>query len=267
MKIVALLTVRNEERYVARCIRHLHEQGIEICLIDNESTDRTMAIVSELRHLGVYRVETQPYPGFFSLSDQCRLQERLARDIDADWFIHHDADEIRESDHGPSQTLRDAIAEIDAQGFTAINFDEFVFVPSSEAEECREEDFTAALSHYYFFQPAPNHRVNAWKKLPNVAVDLTSTGGHGVLFEGRTLADRCLVLRHYPALSAAHAQQKYGSSRVYDPEEMASRGWHVGRESWKTKRFRYPDPVALKRHVEGARFETSEPKSKHLFFE
>ena len=84
-----------------------------------------MDIVADLRHLGIVRIETQPYKGHFSLLDQCRFQEGLAREIEADWFIHHDADEIRESDLGGAQTLRQAISEIDAGGFTAINFDEF----------------------------------------------------------------------------------------------------------------------------------------------
>ncbi len=41
MRVVALLGIRNEERYLERCIRHLVGQGVEVCVIDNDSIDRT----------------------------------------------------------------------------------------------------------------------------------------------------------------------------------------------------------------------------------
>ena len=47
MKVVALLAVRNEEYYMEKCLTYLYEQGIETCLIDNESTDRTLEIAQD----------------------------------------------------------------------------------------------------------------------------------------------------------------------------------------------------------------------------
>lgn len=44
------------------------------------------------------------YEGKFELTKICKNEERLASEIDADWFIHHDADEIRQAP-APYQTL------------------------------------------------------------------------------------------------------------------------------------------------------------------
>ena len=97
LRIVALLTVRNEALYLARCLEHLYQQGVESCVIDNESTDDTLAIAQSFLDRGVFRIESQAYNGFFDLTALLKMKERLSQEIDADWFIHHDADEIREA--------------------------------------------------------------------------------------------------------------------------------------------------------------------------
>jgi hypothetical protein len=42
MRVVAILAAYNEERFIAGCLEHLIEQGVDAYLIDNESTDRTV---------------------------------------------------------------------------------------------------------------------------------------------------------------------------------------------------------------------------------
>jgi glycosyltransferase involved in cell wall biosynthesis len=65
MRIVALLTVRNEGLYMEKCLEHLSSQGIETCVVDNESTDDSVAITKTFLGRGVFRIERQPYGGFF----------------------------------------------------------------------------------------------------------------------------------------------------------------------------------------------------------
>ena len=45
MRIVAILAAYNEEKILARVIRWLADQGVETYLIDNESTDGTLAVL------------------------------------------------------------------------------------------------------------------------------------------------------------------------------------------------------------------------------
>src|SRR5690348_16787952 len=97
MRIVALLTVRNEELYLARCLEHLIANGVDVCVIDNGSTDATPRIAAQFLGRGVIRIDTIPFTGAFAILPILQNEERLAAEIDADWFMHHDADEIRES--------------------------------------------------------------------------------------------------------------------------------------------------------------------------
>jgi glycosyltransferase involved in cell wall biosynthesis len=86
MNVVALLAVRNEERYLSRCLEHHYQQEITTCLIDNGSTDRTLEIARSFLDRGVIRIEHLPFSGVFELETQLRCKERLAAEIGADWF-------------------------------------------------------------------------------------------------------------------------------------------------------------------------------------
>src|SRR5215468_9856188 len=144
MRIVALLAVRNEERYLKRCLEHYRQQGIETCLIDNGSTDRTLQIAEGFLNRGVIRIEHLPFSGVFELETQLRCKERLAAEIAADWFIHCDADEIREAPRH-YKTLREGIEVVDRQGYNAIDFDEFVFLPTADDESFEGRDYVEAM--------------------------------------------------------------------------------------------------------------------------
>src|SRR5215471_12788358 len=176
MRVVALLTVRNEELYLARCLEHLIANGVDVCVIDNGSTDSTRWIAEQHLGRGVIRLETIPYEGAFALYPILKNEERLADDIEADWFIHHDADEIRESPFR-GMTLAKAVEAVDAEGYNAINFDEFVFVPRSEREHFEGRDYVREMLWYYYFCPkGQRHRLNAWRRT-DVPVDLCGSGG------------------------------------------------------------------------------------------
>ncbi len=58
LNIVALLTVRNEELYLERCLQHLADEGINTCVIDNESTDLSLEIARAFIGRGVVAVKT-----------------------------------------------------------------------------------------------------------------------------------------------------------------------------------------------------------------
>ncbi|MBL8583994.1 MAG: glycosyltransferase family 2 protein [Rhizobiaceae bacterium] len=267
MRIVALLTVRNEELYLERCVRELRRQGVEVCVIDNDSSDATREIAHGLLGNGVFRVERQQYEGFFELEKQCRFQEHLSSEIAADWFLHTDADEVRQSDQWHRETLADAVAAIDAEGYNAVNFNEFVFVPTVPGEDFSGLDYVRDMRRYYHFMPRPLHRVNLWKKAATSTPDLAGSGGHRVEFPGRNVSPRSLTMRHYIALSEGHAYRKYRDGRRYSPAEISGRGWHVEREKWRNFTFRFPSDSETKIVDNTAPLDTSDPKSRHLFWE
>jgi glycosyltransferase involved in cell wall biosynthesis len=261
MKVVALLTVRNEERYLARCLEHLYSQRIETCLIDNGSTDNTLEIAQSFLGRGVIRIEHFPFNGCFELDKILLNEERLAAEIDADWFIHHDADEIREAP-SPYKTLKEGIEDADRQGYNAINFDEFVFLPTSEDESFEGKDYVKEMRYYYFFEPHPLRRVNAWKKTANI--DLHSSGGHRVKFETPKIFTVSFILRHYIVLSKSHAIEKY-SSRIHSKADL-QKGWMLERAAFALDWLKFPAKARLKRlNDSGNNWDKSEPWVKHEF--
>lgn len=263
MRVVALLSVRNEELYISRVIEHLITQGIEICVIDNESTDATFGIAQKYLGRGVFRIDTQPFEGYFNLVAQLSLKEKLSREIDADWFIHHDADEIREAP-APFKSLYEGILKVDQEGYNAINFDEFVFLPTADDESFEGTDYVAKMQYYYFFEPAKFHRINAWKKT-NLAFDLVSSGGHRVNFVDRKIYPENFILRHYLALSRTHAIAKYGSERIYSSEEIETRGWHRARANANIEAIRFPSSDELHKVGDG-RWNKGFPRKQHPIF-
>ncbi len=261
MRIVALLALRNEALYLGACLGHLAAQGIETCVIDNGSSDESRAIAESYRDRGVFEIIEYPYEGFFDLAGQLELKERLAATIEADWFIHHDADELREAPP-PWRTLAEGIQAMDRAGWNAINFDEFVFIPTQEFASYDAADFVSAMHYYYFFQPRPHHRVNAWKKCA-VPVNLVSSGGHRVSFPDRRIAPESFILRHYLFLSLDHCIRKY-TQRVYSQREINEFGWHRARARLTPANVRLPAVAEMKR-VEPGRWDKSEPQHSHRF--
>lgn len=262
-RIIAILAVRNEELFMKRCLTHLFQQGIESYIIDNESTDNTVSIAEDYLHRGVIGIETYPYSGFYEWASLLSIKEKIANTLDADWFIHHDADEIR---YAPSDftTLYDGIMHADSNGYTAVNFDEFVFLPTSCHESYEGKDYVKEMIYYYFFEPKKLSRVNAWKNMGQ-KIDLVSSGGHVVNFLNRKIYPRNFIMRHYLALSHAHACKKYGNKLQYKSSEL-KRGWHLWRSQFNTNRVTFPNPKTLQRVDNNIDLNTIDPWKYHPLF-
>jgi glycosyltransferase involved in cell wall biosynthesis len=257
MRVIAMLQVYNEHRFIGGCIEHLRSQGIDTYLIDNESTDGTLAIAERYEGRGVIGIETLPRTEQgFELRVQCARQAELASTLDADWLLHLDADEIRVSPKR-GQTLVEAIEEIDAAGYNALNFIEFTFVPTVEAPNHDHPDFQRTMRSYYPFMPRFPHNVNAWKRQDG-PVELRT---HRVRFEGERLAPESLYFRHYMYLSVDHAIEKY--SRRYSSEEVAA-GMHKWQSRLRAEDFQLPSESELRRFTADYELDPSDPLTTHL---
>src|SRR5439155_27045916 len=114
-------------------VRDLIDQGIHVYFLDDGSTDGTVDAVE--RHLGrgVLGIErlggpVKDEPAGFDWERILLKKTQLARELDATWFIHHDADEFRESPWS-HLSLFEAIRRVDALGFNAIDFAGLDFWP------------------------------------------------------------------------------------------------------------------------------------------
>ena len=231
LTIIAIISAYNEGDIIARVIRHLVENDISVYLIDNWSTDDTVAQASQWLGKRLICIERFP-PGDpsprravepFAWSDLLRRKEQLAAELKADWFIHHDADEIREAPWLDC-SLKDAIRWVDSLGYNCIDFRVLNFPPANDGflqGMNPAEYFTCYQGGGWFdlFQR------KCWKN--GFGPVSLSFGGHDVQFEGRRIFPVRFLLRHYPIRSQTHGVKKVFTERK--PRFLASeraRGWH-----------------------------------------
>jgi glycosyltransferase involved in cell wall biosynthesis len=235
MRIVAILAVRNERHYIGNSLKHLVESDIEFAVIDNDSDDGTSEIVQQPEFAShLVSCQSLPFGGAFDLRQSLLAKDALANSINCDWIIHLDADEIMHS-YRPGETLKSAIERLDAQGWDAINFDEFVFLPV-ETDYAPDIDGWQPLRYYYFFEPQSPRLVRARKK--NLPVTNVDTGGHRLTGGAFKLAPETFALRHYIFRSQQHAFEKY-ASRIFSGGDIARR-WHRNRVRQPVEKFIFP---------------------------
>src|SRR5262249_42534939 len=174
VRVVAILAAYNEADVIGQVVADLIAQGVDVYLLDDGSTDGTVAAVEPLVGRGVLRIEPLTSaratpPESFDWERILRRKTDVAREIDADWFIHHDADEFRESPWR-GVALRDAIQRVDAAGYNAIDFASLDFWPTHDRFRAGD-DVRAAFTHYSERAPHDRVQVRAWKNT-GASVDL-----------------------------------------------------------------------------------------------
>jgi glycosyltransferase involved in cell wall biosynthesis len=260
-RVVALLATFNEERFITGCLEHLIGQGVEVYLIDNCSTDRTVEIAERYLGRGLIDIETFPRTeGVYKWRSILERKEQLATTLEADWFMHADADEVRLPPRS-TRTLVQTFAEVEAQGYSAVNFLEFTFVPTREAPDHDHPHFWQTMRWYYPFLRWFPHRLNAWKRQPE-RVDLASSGGHRVQFPRLRMYPESFKMRHYLFLSVPHAIRKY-VGKSYDPAEVQN-GWHGWRARLMAERIELPSQKELRFYTTDDELDPSSPRTRHV---
>lgn len=227
-KVVALIAVYNEEDIIASVTRKLAEQGIDVYIIDNWSTDSTGKILKDLHEQGIILgFEQYPAEGpseMFDLKGILTRKEELARELQANWVVHFDADEVRVSPW-KERSYKEAVFLVDQMGFNAIDHTIIDFVPVDNGFT-PDLDFESYFS-YFNFGKRTVPRINTWKR-QEVSVDLSSRGGHEVQFEERRVFPFNFLIKHYPVRSQAHGERKFFHERQpRSGEEKRKLNWHI----------------------------------------
>jgi glycosyltransferase involved in cell wall biosynthesis len=228
-RVLAIVCAYNEADVIEHTLHYLTSQGIRVVLIDNWSTDETAVKARQFLDKGLLRIEKFPVSdssATMNWHDMLRRVEEVGAEADADWIIHHDADEIREAPW-KEFSLKEALYQVDREGYNCINHTCVVFHPTSDskAEGGRVPD----AFRYFEFGKRPGHFVQrkAWKKQP-ARVNLADSGGHDVTFPNRRVYPLRFLLKHYPIRSQQHGVRKVLEERIrrWDPHERQERGWH-----------------------------------------
>jgi len=157
------------------------------------------------------------------------------------------------------QTLAEAIAEVDAAGFNAINFLEFTFVPTRESPNHDHPDFHKTMLWYYPYVRFFPHRLNAWKRQDG-PLGLRDRGGHRVDFPGLKMAPQSLYMRHYMFLSPEYALEKY----TIHFAGWGGAGWRGG---LRPEHIQLPSEQELRRYAGDHLLDPTNPRKLHLIEE
>jgi hypothetical protein len=231
LNVIAIVAAHNEADIIHQTVGDLIQQGIGVYLLDHGSSDGTAAAVSSFLGHGLLAVETissTTSPSgvdAFRLSTLLARKEELTRELKADWYINHDADEFRESPWA-HLNFREGIELVDRLGYNAIDFALLNFWPTNDAFR-PEDDIRESFHYYEAGAPWDRLQIRCWKRT-DAAVDLVSSAGHEASFAGRRVFPIRFLLRHYPIRGQAHGTRKVFKERVprFDDVERA-KGWHV----------------------------------------
>lgn len=221
LKVCAILATYNEEDIIGQVCKYLLDQGIYVHIVDNWSNDRTLEIVKSLEEGG------EKDKRELLLFDMLNRKIEYSLVNDFDWYIHYDADEIREGSF-QSYNLLENIKFVDSLGFNAIDHSLVDFRPTSNSFNYNED--LKKFFKYFEFGRRPGHfaQIKAWKKISKVKYDLSTAGGHVIYFEGQRLFPYKFLLRHYPLRSLEHMRKKIFQDRLPRFETgKKEHGWHT----------------------------------------
>ncbi len=259
VRTIVILAAYNEERFIGACLEHYISHGVYAYLIDNESTDRTVELAKQYLGRGLVGIETLARTGgVHRWPTILQRKEELAATLEGDWFMHADPDEIRLP---PSSdlTLAEALAEVDAQGYNAVHFQEFTFVPTREEPEHDHSDYMRTMKRYYPFARYFPYRVNAWKRQPG-PVSL-SHGGHRIHFPNLCVYPEPFKMKHYQFVSLEQARITYLQKKKYPVKHINAGNW---RHWMVEERMRLPSESELNLFTSDDELSLARPRISHF---
>lgn len=226
MKILAIIHTYNEEDVIEKTLEYLITQGVDIYVLDNWSTDNTYEKIKNVQEKYNERItisrfpENKPEENSYNWTSQLHKTEEISKELDYDWYIHYDADEIRVAPY-KGITLSEFITFVDSMGYNAINTTVLDF------RMTEENDDIFAQNSYFEIGRKPTHfmQIKTWKKCNDI--ELASTGGHLARFENQKVYPLKIINKHYPLRNMKQAQKKIYKDRLPRFEkEKKEKGWH-----------------------------------------
>ena len=265
---LAILAVKNEKRQISYVLSSLINEGLDVVLLDDGSTDGTRELAEHFLGKGLLEIRTRPDQGVYDWTSVLKWKKKVGSEFPHKWLVHVDADEwLQHPEQG--KTLSDLINEADAAGANAIDFEEFTFIPKRELSG--EEDPRKTFTSYYWHKPIGFGYLRAWKK--RAGISNIKSGGHGLhgpflwARGGIKRYSKKGLLRHYPILGVEHLKEKYGK-RVFAQRDL-DRGWHSDRlnlSDWSLSVFENEHIFKLAKTTDKD-FIRSNPINKHFWYE
>jgi len=225
-KVLAIIHTYNESDVIDMLLQYLLDQGLDVYVVDNWSTDGTYEKIQCYSESVPKRVFLERFPEggrteYYEWYHQLQRTEEISRKLSYQWYIHYDADEMRVSPW-INVSLRDAIYYIDSLGYNLIENTVIDFkLTDDKAENLFMKD------GYYDFGHKETHflQTKTWKK--SDSLQLKESGGHVAVVPEPKIFPLKILNRHYPLRSMEQAERKiFRDRKPRFEKEKRSRGWH-----------------------------------------
>lgn len=224
-KVLAIIHCYNENDIIENTIEYLLEQDVDVYILDNWSNDGTYESAFEMKTRYPDRIYLKRFPEsgkseYYEWYNQLAETERISKELNYNWYIHYDADEMR---IGPwsELNLRQTIYKIDSCGYNEVENTVIDFKLTGEENDIFMKDTYFDFGH----RVAHFEQAKSWKKCEDL--DLKSSGGHEARIENPKVFPLKILNRHYPMRSVEQAKRKINIDRLPRFEkERRIRGWH-----------------------------------------
>jgi glycosyltransferase involved in cell wall biosynthesis len=235
---LAIMSCYNEEDIIEEVALDYRQQGCELVILDNWSTDTTWDIVERLHELDPVGIEVHRFPSEAPSKASwwaiLARKEEIALQQPGRWILHADADELRRSPF-EGLTIAQALRAAQISGSNRIDFNVLNFRPVHGG------DWSGSLERAFRYFEFPDHssyfsQKKAWIQ-PPMRVNLTNTGGHEANFDGQRDFRYRFLTKHFSIRSESQGRNKLHRHREarWDKYEKEKMGWHVHYQSMMSR--------------------------------
>lgn len=259
-RVVALLAVADGRRFLAGCLQHLFAQGVEAYVIDLGSRDGSRELAARCLGRGVVGLESFPGRGPAWERDLMVRKEELAATLAADWFLDLEVDELPQASE-PGRRLAEALGAVGREGHDAVEFREFVFLPTAEDPDHDHAGYRDTMRWYYPYVPRPQNPLRAWRRPAAGRVESAGSAGHRPRGPGTRVAPTRFPLRRYPFLSRGHLLER--QARLADAPGAGTPGSRAWWSRLDPRQVELPAAHSLRVDRGDGRLDPSRPRRHH----
>lgn len=224
-RIMAIIHTYNEADVIDQVVEYVIGQGVDIYLLDNWSTDGTYEKELRLKehHLDKIRVERFPASGKtdnYEWYKQLEKTEHISKELNYDWYIHYDADEMRVCPW-KNVTLKQVIYFVDSLGYNLVEH----FCIDFKLTDKEQKNIFMKETYFEFGKRPLHYSTKIWKKSEHI--DLKKTGGHQATINTPKIFPLLILNRHYPFRTVEQAERKvFRDRKPRFAKERKKYGWH-----------------------------------------